>query len=739
MRTSRALLLLPFLFACSGEETPLPTPDAGIVRDGGVPDGGPPVDPDGCQPLTLDRRDFQFNLFGQLTGLRFTVGEGVGGERPDPLLVELYDSTTEGLPALRSGTFDLAGDGNDNLATCQHCVWLKVDEAEDGTSDGIYYAERGEIALTTVEDPLESVFAGSTGRVVLRRATVTDEGRSVFVPGGDCVSFERIEFDTSPTPGAACLSAEHCGNPLLEVCDPVDNLCVEPQCGEFAGCPESRPVCVTQYRDVFQGACYQECDPTADTCDDGQRCVQFGVDPAYGLCRHVGGAEPNAACEVTDNGTGCAGAAVCSSVTNTCAPTCNFFDATTGCPDPTLCSLFGVCEPASASSPAVLGEPCAEGDELATACAPTGDALRGICFAYPPEAPICEKACLGDRGCSAGEFCGVRFTSGLGVCLPVPICGDGALGEIDEVCDDGNTTSGDGCSGDCSVVEYEVICAALPALPFGVDIEGDTTSAWDGFQSSCQAGRARAGLYAVDLPGPGRLTLQVTSKTDHSLALLGSCLDAGSELSCAEQARAQETESITYQVTSTGAVSLTAMVSAFTVLEEGAYTVRADFVAEQCGDSIVAGREACDDGNTNDGDGCRGDCRALEYDVYCAAASTLTMGTVEGDTTGRPHLFTTSCASDFGTGSGVDDLYRFVAPSDGTLHLFLESSELLIVGVLDGCGEPTEVTELACNASFTLGDVDVPMIAGQSVTVIVEGFLADSRGPYRLETSFTPN
>ncbi|MCK6549830.1 DUF4215 domain-containing protein [Myxococcota bacterium] len=757
MRALLAILVLPTLVACGDGGGPSPldasTTDAGVpdaappdagdagTTDAGAGDAGTGLDEDGCRILTLGERGFQFNLFGQLTGLRYGVSPNLEGVDGDHLLVELYDSTTGGLPALTTGTFDLASGVNDNLGTCQHCVWLKVDESPDGVVETIYYQTQGTLTLTRVSDPFEPAFAGSSSRIVLRRASVTDEGRSVLVPDGDCVSV-TLTFDTTPTPDASCTSAEECGNPLLEVCDPATNRCAEPQCGEFFSCPEPDDVCVTQYRDQFFGACYDWCDPTvnASQCEDGQRCVQFGVDPSFGLCKWVGELAAGEACEPSDNGTSCGGDAVCSAASGTCTPSCEYFADATGCPTGTVCSFFGVCEPTSAGSPATLGEPCDPSVELATGCGADGQSFRGICFAYPPAAPVCERACLGADGCGAGEFCALRFSSGLGICLPVPVCGDGVLGEIDELCDDGNTASGDGCSADCRTVEYGVICTSLPGLSLGVDVAGDTATARDGFKSSCQLGVARAELFAVTPPGPGRLTLRLVSPTNHTLALRGACADDTTELSCAEQAFEGEAEELVHQVTSTSAPGLTAIVSAFTVLDEGPFTLRAEFVAEQCGDGIIAGNEVCDDGNTSGSDGCSANCRAIEYDYYCATAPELsTTAPNVGDTTGGPELFVNQCSADNGIASGPDRLYRWTAPANGELHLRLDSIDNLVIAVLDGCGAPAAVSELACNTVFTLGDVDVRVTAGQVLTILVDGFLPDNQAAYSLEATFTPD
>src|SRR5688572_4345615 len=175
------------------------------------PDGGVDAAPDPCVTLALDDRSFQFNVFNQLTGLSYSVAPGVAGEAPERLLVELYDSTTGGLPPLAAGTFPLGAPPNADLATCQHCVWVPVDWNGFDPIATVLFATEGEVTLTAVEDPLTVVFTGSVSDVVLREAML-EEGQVVLVPGGACARIERLDFDTSPTPGARCLSAEDCGN-----------------------------------------------------------------------------------------------------------------------------------------------------------------------------------------------------------------------------------------------------------------------------------------------------------------------------------------------------------------------------------------------------------------------------------------------------------------------------------------------------------------------------------------------
>jgi cysteine-rich repeat protein len=713
MKVVPAVFVLLGLAAC-GDNLPAADPDAGPTPD------GPPADP--CTTLALGPRDFRFDLFGSVVGVEYPVLTPLGGAVPEQLLVELYDSTTGGLPPLAPGTFPLDAAPDDDLRTCQHCVWMPLDWDESGPLTHILYASEGSLTLTAVDDPLSIVFAASTTALVLREATIDDQGNTTFVDGGRCVRIEPLAIDTRPTPGQTCLSAEDCGNPLLEVCSPASGTCTAPECDDFVGCPEGRPVCLSQYGDGLSGACYAACIPGTGTgCGSGETCLQLGVNPTSGICVGNGPGALGDACTVEDISSSCVEGARCSEASGACTGTCPFFADAPGCQGTTECSLFGVCEPPATGDGAAIGQPCGEHAQLADGCAADGDAFRGICFGFEGEPLVCQEACLGVLGCDPAEFCALRFGSGLGICLPDPVCGDGELGEIDEVCDDGNTISGDGCSADCGTVEYGPICAAAPALAPSSTATGDTATAWDGFQASCQLGIARGEVYTFTPPGRGRLRLTVDSERQQVMSLRTTCADGDSELRCAENTSIPTSE-IIHQVTNP-AQALTVLVSAFTVLEEAPYTLHVEWTAETCGDGVVAGLEVCDDGNTGSGDGCRGDCREIEYAVHCAEADVLAVNSsVAGDLDGAPLLFGATCTNAI-YGSGADRLYRITAPSAGTLRVALaDASDLMDFAILDGCGLPGSFTELACTASFFPDPLEVPVTAGQVVTVLVEGY-----------------
>ncbi|MBI4917251.1 MAG: DUF4215 domain-containing protein [Acidobacteria bacterium] len=710
-------------------------PDAS--GDGDASDAPLDGDASSCTPLELGRRDLQLNLVGQLTGVRYPVTPGIDGGTIDWLLVELYDSdsTTEGLPPLEPGTFELGVAPNDDLATCQHCVWLPVDWDGESPFGTIFVAVSGRLNLTRVTDPLELSFAGSIVDVELREATIDEAGRTHLVEGGRCLLAPDTSFDTEPTPGRACLSAEDCGNPLLEVCSPSTYTCGEIECGEFFGCPAERPLCLSQYPSrALEGACYEMCDPTSPGgCADGEVCLQIAVDPRFGFCTRSGDGALGESCTVEDTSSSCTPGHFCSWDTLTCTRSCAFFAADPGCQSGAQCTVLGECAPAPSGVDVPFGAACGEEAALAQGCAPDGTAFRGMCFAFREDDPlICEEACLGELGCEPGEFCALRFTSGLGICLPDPVCGDGRLGEIGEVCDDGNTVSDDGCSADCRTVEYDAICGGLPSLALDGSVAGDTRDAWDGFQASCQAGIARAEIFRLSPPSRGRLRLIVDSPTIHVMSLRTACAEAGSESACGNSAGIWGAPELVYQVVDPSA-ELTVLVSAFTVLEEGPFTLHVEFAAEACGDGVIAGLERCDDGNTVSGDGCSADCRTVEYDVYCAAATELTAATpAEGDNSDGPFVFEASCSNTL-FGSGRDVLYRYIAPASGTLHLQLDPGDAdLTLAVFDGCGAPGFFAELGCSSVYGPEQVDLEVEAGQVVTILVEGFGAEDAGPFTL-------
>ena len=254
-------------------------------------------------------------------------------------------------------------------------------------------------------------------------------------------------------------------------------------------------------------------------------------------------------------------------------------------------SSFGGCSGTSCSTPTECGnsivesgESCDDGNSI------PGDGCSGICRIEPNY--ICT---------TPGQPC--TFTV---------VCGDGKVAG-GEVCDDGNAVSGDGCASNCLSVEPNFACptpgqACVPSTTAPVCgngvvetnetcDDGNSTSA-DGCSSACQI---QSG-YTCAQPGqPCKLiqycgdgVLNGTEQCDDANLKPGDCCDGNCHL---EPNCACSTPS-------------PALVPPRQICES----------TMVCGDGTRTGTEACDDGNTVSGDGCAADCTSVEAGFNCPRA-----------------------------------------------------------------------------------------------------------------------
>jgi cysteine-rich repeat protein len=763
-KTLGLVLGLALVTACDDDDGngPAPREDAGMPgdEDAGTdaPDGGPESD---CTPLELGSPAIYLNVFGQVNGVKYPVLTEIGDPSlPEYVLVELLDSTTETpdgfLPKLVTGEFDLATAPDTHVTTCQHCVSLVTDVTE-GPGDfipvfqpaGWYFQQQGTLSLSAVHDPVADnpIFAGELRKVELAEIDLDDPAQPV-VTDGACYYVSTAEFDKRPRPGADCRGVEECGNELLAICDPATLKCLtESQCNIDQPCAEVTDFCIQQSPVSALGACYPRCAPfEASGCPDGRTCVQYGISERDGYCLTAGDGQVGEACEVKSATTSCAGDAVCWE--GTCRAQCGFFSSAPPCEGAGVCDVLGHCMPGDAGRPVELGEACGEGAVQAQGCAEGDGRFDGICFSYSDTGPFtCEKACFvdaddydgdaddgaTDTDCAADQFCAFRYSSGLGICLPDPVCGDGERGEVVELCDDENTTGGDGCSADCKTVEYDVLCEAAPVLGPDDEVEGSTEGALDGFKASCQLGLARGRIYSLVPPGLGQLEITLSTSSQQVVSLRGACADDQSEVACGVLEVGQASGTLAYQITEESPEELTVLISANTLLEEGPFGLTTKFTPQVCGDGLTVGSEACDDGNDDAGDGCSADCLAIEYDHYCDNATVLTSGTkVSGDLAGAPQLFTPTC----GWGPGPNRLYRFTASRAGTLEVSLDQlvggvETDLALTLLDRCAFAPE-NELGCSSVVSpTEDLSIEVTAGQVVYIGVDGLWATA-GKYEL-------
>ncbi len=188
-------------------------------------------------------------------------------------------------------------------------------------------------------------------------------------------------------------------------------------------------------------------------------------------------------------------------------------------------------------------------------------------------------------------------------CIPDPICGDGKLSST-EACEDGNTRDGDGCSSTCQLeascgdAGADADCGAVPVCGDGMLTSGETcddgaATSGDGCSASCQ--------IEVDwiCPTPGKPCVLDSYCGDGKLNTAGGEQCDDGNTSSGDGCTASCVKEPFYDCPVPGQKCVSTVV---------------------CGDGKVVGDEACDDGRTTAGDGCAADCKQVEPGYNCPTA-----------------------------------------------------------------------------------------------------------------------
>jgi hypothetical protein len=209
-----------------------------------------------------------------------------------------------------------------------------------------------------------------------------------------------------------------------------------------------------------------------DTCDGSGSCSDNGFESVGTSCNGVAGD-----CEVQDT---CDGSGSCSdngfqSVGTNCNGVAGECEVQDTCDGSGSCSDNGF-ESAGTSCNGVAGD-CEVQDTCdgSGSCSDNGHKAAGVACGDPGDQCVLADTCDGsgsctdngfeDNGtsCDDGNSCTTPDACSLGLCVgDSTICGDGTTQDsCGEECDDGNTTSGDGCSELCLLEG----CSATPATP----------------------------------------------------------------------------------------------------------------------------------------------------------------------------------------------------------------------------------------------------------------------------------
>jgi cysteine-rich repeat protein len=148
------------------------------------------------------------------------------------------------------------------------------------------------------------------------------------------------------------------------------------------------------------------------------------------------------------------------------------------------------------------------------------------------------------------------------------ICGDGkAL--VPEGCDDGNTTSGDGCDASCRV-ESGFFCKGAASASVGVT-SGDTTAGSNAFQGSCTGRGAPERIYSYTPAKNGTLHIALSGPAKAGVYVRTACADAETEIACADTVHLGASGFLDVPVT--GGVPLTIFVDGEKPGQQGTFTL----------------------------------------------------------------------------------------------------------------------------------------------------------------------
>lgn len=497
-------------------------------------------------------------------------------------------------------------------------------------------------------------------------------GNGALDPGEQCDDGNRVSGDgctlactlelgySCPSPGDPC--ARTCGDGDLDPGERCDdgNLISGDGCNSECK-PEAGYVCNSSGRN-----CVLSCGN--GTVDAGEDCDDANLDESDGCssnCKEV----PGYHCSGSGAGTTCvtqcgdgvvAGSEACDDTTspgangNGCSATCTIEPGNV-CPPPgTIC--LATCGNGTIN----LGEECDDGG-----VAP-GDGCSPVCRYEPgfscsgalgPCSPICgdgivaggevcddgnltnNDACSNDcklgngRPCTGTNQCVGVCNPAINACAPKNVCGNGVR-EANEACDDGNKTSGDGCSAQCLVEigggctsSQQCLsgicdlssgspgdCEPVGACGNGVQEGGEScddgnTAAGDGCSPSC-TGEDGAGCgedldcesLTCDLAQNGSSSCEGGDECGNGHIDLGEVCDDGNTVDDGNGCGAN-------CLWTDGAGCSAANECASGICNASSGTCAAGNV---CGNGKREGLEMCDDGNLVAGDGCDGVCKLEE-------------------------------------------------------------------------------------------------------------------------------
>lgn len=390
-------------------------------------------------------------------------------------------------------------------------------------------------------------------------------------------------------------------------------------------------------------------------------------------------------------------------------------------------------------------------DTTALDCVEGVTALQNDLLKFPVQAGRTYYLVVDSQATGSGPYT-------LDVVVTPGACGNGTR-EGSEQCDDGNTDAGDGCAADCTMEPVDPASDACPGLALPLAMKGDgtygrsitsSTAALTGTIvtafSGCKTAPANDAVYAVTPPVNGRMTATVRGAYDAMIFVRNSCAATGfTDLACSSGANGNGAETVTVPVLANTPLYL--VVDGARAAANGMFQLDVALRPAACGNNLIDGGEACDDGNAADGDGCSSTCQIETGPTHdtCANADAITLtadgtnsysATVASGTTNLTgdQTFSTTCAS-----AGKDAIYKVTPPMSGVLRVSVPTSSFNVsLGVRNTCTPSMSTPPLTCsNATSGTGGEEVVLAvsAGTTYYVIVDGPTATDFGSFTMNLS----
>lgn len=335
-------------------------------------------------------------------------------------------------------------------------------------------------------------------------------------------------------------------------------------------------------------------------------------------------------------------------------------------------------------------------------------------------------------------------------------CGNKKLDSAEE-CDDGNTTSGDGCSATCTYESGgpEDLCDGAPVVLsqdggttlYQAHVAGSTAKLFNHYAASCGGGSGADAVYVLTPPMTGRAVARVSAGFDALLSVRTSCNDSKTELACNSVSKATGADAGTTSSTELAFPVFAGKPSYLFV--DGYGGAKGDFVLDidvqtaVCGNGKAEYPEQCDDGNTVAGDGCDATCgmedkatvSACPGQSYRLSATAATPGKISfaGDTAVLSNAGGNSvgCSP---SGAGPNAVYAITPTISGSIALdLLANYPGALLHVRRECSDNT--TQFDCRVSDTALTpiaTSIPVNAEETVYVFVDGDTS-SKGLYTLD------